>query len=129
MARSFRDLEVWKTGLEIAEVTYRVSAKFPDSERFGMISQMRRAAVSIPSNIAEGWGRGTRANLANFISIARGSACELESLSDLALRLKLLGSEDYDVLVELLRNFGRSSYSFMDSVKTNMVRDGLADYD
>lgn len=73
------DLEVWKDGMRLAREVYRVSAAFPDSERFGLTAQIRRAAVSVPSNIAEGAGRGGRLEYARFLRIARGSLMELDT--------------------------------------------------
>jgi len=74
----------------LAEIVYRVTRSFPADERFGLVSQMRRAAVSVPSNIAEGAARRTSAEYLNFLHIARGSLAELETQSTLALRLSML---------------------------------------
>jgi len=76
--QSYRDLRVWKTAVELALEVYRITESFPQSERFGLTSQLRRAAVSIASNIAEGHGRSSRGEFRNFLSIARGSAIEVE---------------------------------------------------
>ena len=80
MARRYVKLKVWRAGIELVRETYRKTRNLPDSERFGLISQMRRAAVSIPANIAEGYGRGSDAELRRFLLIARGSLFELETL-------------------------------------------------
>ena len=87
--RDFRDLDVWHEARKLAAVVYRVSRKMPPEEQFGMTSQMRRAAISIPTNIAEGCGRGTQGDLQRFLEIAMGSASELESL------LVIAGDLDY----------------------------------
>jgi four helix bundle protein len=79
MAGSFQDLVVWKKSIELALSVYRLTAQFPDAERFGLTNQMRRAAVSISSNIAEGAGRATKGEFLQFLGIARGSNFELES--------------------------------------------------
>ena len=76
--KDFRDLKVWAKAHELALHVYRVTAQFPAEERYGMSAQMRRCAVSIPSNIAEGCGRGSDADFARFLQMAMGSACELE---------------------------------------------------
>jgi four helix bundle protein len=76
--QSYRDLRVWKTAVELALEVYRITESFPQSERFGLTSQLRRAAVSIASNIAEGHARSSRGEYRNFLSIARGSAVEVE---------------------------------------------------
>jgi four helix bundle protein len=75
----YRDLEVWQMGRVLAKKTYELTRSFPDDERFGLISQLRRAAVSIPSNIAEGWGRHYTAEFVQFLRKANGSRTELET--------------------------------------------------
>lgn len=82
--KSFRDLRVWHLAKTLAVDIYRLTEKFPKAEMFGLTSQMRRAAVSIPSNIAEGRMRGTRKDYVSFLRIANGSAAELETQLDIA---------------------------------------------
>jgi four helix bundle protein len=76
--QSYRDLRVWNTAVELTLEVYRITESFPQSERFGLTAQLRRAAVSVPSNIAEGHARNTRGEYRQFLSIARGSAVEVE---------------------------------------------------
>ena len=76
--RSYRDLTVWNTAVQLTLEVYHITESFPQSERFGLTSQLRRAAVSIPSNIAEGHARSTRGEYRNFLSAARGSTIEVE---------------------------------------------------
>lgn len=76
---SFRDLVIWQKGLEIAKLVYQLTGKLPKDELFGLVSQLRRASVSIPSNIAEGRGRSTRKDFVQFLHIAQGSLAELET--------------------------------------------------
>lgn len=87
--QSFRDLIVWQHAMEVTELIYVFASRLPNDERFGPVSQMCRAAVSVPSNIAEGWGRGTSRDrqLLSFLRIARGSLFELETQLELAPRL------------------------------------------
>lgn len=80
-------------------VIYDVTSRFPDEERFGLISQMRRAAVSIPSNIAEGMGRGSAKELIRFLLIARGSLHEIRSQLETVRLLSFLSKEDFDKLM------------------------------
>jgi four helix bundle protein len=87
MINSFRDLDVWRLGVELAETVYRLTARFPKAELFCLTAQMRRAAVSIPSNIAEGRARNTSREFLHFLSISRGSLAELETQLELAIRL------------------------------------------
>ena len=124
----FRDLQVWQTGMKIAEAVYGATSAFPDSERFGMTNQMRRAAISIPSNIAEGWGRNTAAHLANFIKIARGSANELDTLVELAHRIGYLSDEQQASLDDHVQTFGRQSHALLSSVQGRMVREIPTEY-
>jgi len=79
MAESFRDLIVWQRAVELSLAAYRLTSAFPRDERFGLTDQMRRAAVSVASNLAEGTGRSTRGEFVQFVGHARGSICELQT--------------------------------------------------
>ena len=81
MPISYRDLDVWKVSILLIAEAYRVTAKLPPDERFGLTAQIRRSAVSIACNIAEGYGRATRGEYLNQLSVARGSLNELETLA------------------------------------------------
>ena len=87
--RSYRDLVAWQRARDLVREVYLLTAKFPVGERFGLVSQMDRAAVSVPSNIAEGYGRATTQDYLHFLRIARGSAYELETQLVLAEDLGL----------------------------------------
>lgn len=87
MFRSFRDLRVWQAGMELAVEVYELTGVFPKHEIYGLTSQMRRAAVSVPSNIAEGHTRESTTEYLRFISIAHGSLAELQTQLELAGRL------------------------------------------
>ena len=87
MERRHHKLEVWQDGMLLVEHIYRLTASFPSDERFGLTFQIRRAAVSVPSNIAEGAARRSRAEYVQFLSIARGSLSELETQALIAKRL------------------------------------------
>ena len=90
--QSYKDLVVWQKGIELAKLIYKVTAQFPGEEKFGLVSQMRRAAVSIPSNIAEGQARHTTGEFIQFISHAEGSVAELDTQLILSLELKFCSS-------------------------------------
>jgi len=94
----YRQLRVWRQAHNVALATYRATAGFPASELYGLTSQMRRAAVSIPANIAEGTGRNTQKELARFCRIALGSATELDYHVLLACELGLLVPRDHEEL-------------------------------
>lgn len=87
--RKHHGLKAWQEGIELAQAIYMLSAAFPSDERFGMTSQMRRAAVSVPSNITEGAARNTKKEFAHFLTIARGSLSELDTQLILAEKLGL----------------------------------------
>jgi four helix bundle protein len=89
-AEGFRDLVVWQKGIEVAKLTYSLTRTFPADEKFGLVSQMRRAAVSISSNIAEGQARHTTGEFIQFISHAEGSVAELSTPFHLAIELGFL---------------------------------------
>src|ERR1043165_7231634 len=77
--KSYRDLLVWQKGIDLVVIAYKATARFPTSEIYGLMSQIRRASTSIPANIAEGYGRGSRRDYAQFLFIAQGSLKELET--------------------------------------------------
>lgn len=105
--QSFRDLIVWQRSVELSLDIYRGTADFPGDERFGLVSQLRRAAVSVPSNIAEGYGRGSRSDYLRFLKVARGSLFELETQMTIACRLGYLREQVFDRLDELSKEVGR----------------------
>jgi len=84
---SYRDLQVWQRGVDLTERIYQATQPFPPDEQFGLVAQLRRAAVSIPSNIAEGWGRMSTAEFIRFLSIAHGSLTEVETQIIVSRRL------------------------------------------
>lgn len=92
--RSHEDLIVWQKAMELAVTVYAAATKLPHEEMYGLRSQMTRAAVSIPANIAEGHGRGTAKSYANFLMIARGSLMELLTFMKLAQRLQYLTAQE-----------------------------------
>jgi four helix bundle protein len=92
--RGYKDLVVWQKGMQLTESIYQITRKFPAEERFGLISQMRRAAVSIPSNIAEGQARNTTGEFIQFVSHAEGSLAELETQLLLSVKLKFCKVEE-----------------------------------
>lgn len=101
---SYRSLIVWQKGFEVSLAVYRLTKTFPDDERYGLVSQMRRSAVSIPSNIAEGYARGSKASFHQFLRIAYGSAAELETQLLLAKELKYHKETDIEeLLIEVMK--------------------------
>ena len=101
--KSYRDLIAWQRARELVKEVYLLTATFPVGERFGLVSQMDRAAVSIPSNVAEGYGRATTQDYLHFLRIARGSAYELETQLVLAEDLGLCGRDAASKVVGTLQ--------------------------
>lgn len=100
--KSYRDLSVWQLGIEIAEDIYVLTRSFPKEEVYGMTSQIRRAATSIPANIAEGNARESLKDYLRFIAIANGSLAEVETFLELAVRLRYLSAETAEALIQKL---------------------------
>jgi four helix bundle protein len=105
--QNFKDLIVWQKGISLAKATYRLTAKFPGEEKFGLVAQMRRAAVSIPSNIAEGQARHTTGEFVQFISHAEGSTAELETQVVLSIELGFADSKGAKAAFILLDDIRR----------------------
>jgi four helix bundle protein len=107
MAKSFRELKVWKKAVDLALLVYEITAQFPKQETYGLSSQMQRASVSIASNIAEGSARGTRRDFRQFVKLAEGSNCELQTQLLIARRLRYASGEKCDVLDGLSDEVGK----------------------
>ncbi len=106
-SRNYRDLIVWQKSMDMAEDVYRSTRTFPVEERYGMTAQLRRAAVSVPSNIAEGQGRRTAGEFRQALSVENGSRCEIETQVDLATRLGYLGPDVSARLMSQAEEVGR----------------------
>lgn len=101
---TYRELIVWQKSFNLIPIIYRLTSTLPDTERFGLISQMQRAAVSIPSNIAEGKKRGTKKDFVQFLHIAGGSAAELETQLMATEKIYKIGAKEaLDMLDEIQR--------------------------
>ena len=97
----YQNLTVWQKAMVLAKDIYKVTASYPKSETFGLVSQMRRCVVSIPSNIAEGYGRGTNKDLVHFLYTSLGSSNELETQLILSREFTYLTDEDASMLLQL----------------------------
>lgn len=100
--RSYKDLVVWQKGIALAKLIYQLTNKFPSEEKFGLVAQMRRAAVSIPSNVAEGQARHTTGEFIQFISHAEGSLAELDTQLILSIELRFDRTENTAAAFELI---------------------------
>lgn len=115
MIDSFRELVVWQKGMDLAVLVYTASAAFPNAERFGLTSQIRRAAVSIPSNVAEGKAVGGK-TYPHQVKIALGSEAELQTQVELAKRLKMIDARQADDLLERISEVGRMLTRLLNSL-------------
>jgi len=102
MTQSFRELTVWQKSMELVMQLYGITMRFPKSEVYGLTSQMRRAAVAIPSNIAEGYVRKHRKEYAQFVNIAFASGAELETQLEISKKLRYVTDSDYFAIISLL---------------------------
>ena len=115
--RSYRDLIVWQDAMALAELCYRLVAKFPKDELYGITSQIRRAAVSVPSNIAEGYGRESAGSYVQFLKTSRGSLRELETQLMLCERIGLAQAEDVAQALEQCDSVGKKLHGLIVSVQ------------
>ena len=104
---SYRDLIVWKKSMTLTQEIYRLTKLLPKDELFSLTNQMRRAAVSIPSNIAEGQDRNSKKEFLNFLAIARGSRAELETQLQICVRVGYLNDTDITEVMQLLNEVGK----------------------
>jgi four helix bundle protein len=111
--RNFRDLNIWKQGMEIVEDVYRLTKEFPREELYGLSAQMRRCAVSIPSNVAEGFTRKHNKEYKQFLYISLGSCAELETQIEIAFRLKYLNEQAKEVLLEKKNHVTRMTMNLL----------------
>ncbi len=116
--QDYKKLTIWSKSKALAVQIYKATDDFPRHEKFGITNQMRRAAVSIPSNIAEGAGRKTPRDFSQFLSIAIGSTNELESLMIIAAELEFLSPEEFNELTKIIVDIRKMIYSFQDKLVT-----------
>jgi len=118
MAQSFRDLQVWQRAMQLTVTIYRLTQSFPREERYGLTNQLRRSAVSIPSNIAEGQGCATAGEFRQFLGMARGSNCEVQTQLEIARALKFGNSDLIDEAESFSNEVRKMLFGLMDSIKT-----------
>src|SRR5208282_4121687 len=117
--RSYRDLRVWQEGMDLAEACYRLTKRFPKDELFGMTSQIRRAACSVPANIAEGYGRDSKGDYIQFLRIAQGSLKEVETHLILCTRVSLLTVEEAQGILENCDRLGKMLHRLIRSLQNS----------
>lgn len=117
MSRSFRGMTVWQRAIELTVAVYQLTSAFPPSERFGLTNQLRRAAVSVASNIAEGYGRSTKGEYLQFLGHARGSNSEVETQLVIARELGFDPRERIDHTEEICSEIGRMLGAIMKTLR------------
>ena len=115
--KSYKDLQVWNKAMDLTTMVYDALKTFPPKEEYGLSSQMRRSSVSIPSNIAEGYGRNSTLDYCRFLQIALGSAYELETQVELARRLDYVDNDTANKLTTQLTEVGRMLNSLINKIK------------
>ncbi len=116
--RTYRDLAVWQKSIELTQAVYEMTrgASIPQDERFGLTAQMRRAAVSVPSNIAEGQARRTAGDFVRFLYVARGSLAELDTQALVALNLKYMSKQDHGHLTARIDELQRMLFRLIEKL-------------
>lgn len=115
--RKYKHLDIWNKAILLVDEIYNLTKVFPKEEMFGLSQQMKRAAVSIPSNIAEGAGRNSELQFIQFLSIASGSATELETQSIIANRQNYISNEQLEIILKLIDDIQKMNYKLQ--VKLN----------
>lgn len=116
---SYRDLLVWQKSLDLSIKIYTLTSKFSEDERYGLISQMRRAAVSIPSNIAEGRCRGTKKDFVQFLRIALGSCAELTTQLEICGRLSIIKEQEFSAIFDQLQEIAKMLNGLIGKLSSN----------
>lgn len=124
MKHSFKDLKIWQKSRFLVAEAYKLTQIFPKEELFGLSSQIRRAAVSVSSNIAEGCGRDTEPQLAQFLDISMGSLCELETQFIIAYDLNFIKEEQLNHIINLIIELQLMMQSFKIKVRSNIKNSG-----
>jgi len=115
--KSYKDLKIWTNGIEIVELVYLITKDFPKQEQFGLTSQIRRCSISIPSNIAEGWGRAYNKSSLAFLRIARASLYELDTQLIISRKLNYIDENNFKTLSDLILAESKMLNAFMTSIK------------
>jgi four helix bundle protein len=118
--KSYKDLLIWQKGIEIVTATYKLTRSFPNEELFALSNQLKRASISIPSNIAEGYGRNTEKSFSHFLDISRGSLFELETQLTIAKKLNFITDENlYNQITSLIDEESKMINAFTKKLKAN----------
>lgn len=122
MGQSFRDLQVWHRAIELTVAVYALTENFPRKEMFALSNQLQRAAVSVASNIAEGYGRGTKRDYLHFLTVARGSNCEVQTQLEIAKKLSFGKMADLTVAENLSVEVSKMLHGLLKSLRGEEAR-------
>jgi four helix bundle protein len=122
MKHNFRELKIWQRGIELSVMIYEISNDFPSEERYGLCSQLRRASVSVPSNIAEGSSRNSQKEFIHYLSIASGSCAEVETQLEIAKRLGFVNEAQLANPLNETREIQKMIHSFSASIESKLLR-------
>jgi len=114
---NFKELNVWKIGIDLVTDIYQITNTFPKSETFGLTSQIRRSAISIPSNIAEGAGKSSKKDFSRFLEMAYSSSCELETQLIIANKLAYLDKQQFNLISKKLISIQKMLYKLINSMR------------
>ena len=120
---SHKKLDVWKKSIELVSEVYRLTSKFPIQEHYGLSSQIRRSAISVPSNISEGVARTSKLETLRFLDIARASVVELDTQIEIAVKLNYLSDSDTTTLFEMINHTFAMLSKFIKSIKNDKRSD------
>lgn len=113
---NYQNLKIWEKSMELVEKTYLLMKRLPDDEKFGLISQIKRCSISVPSNIAEGAGRNSNKEFKYFLSVANGSTTELETQVQLTVRLSFVENKEVKEILNLCAEIKKMNYALQKSL-------------
>ncbi len=120
--KTYRELIAWQKGIDLVIHIYKITREFPKEELYGLVDQMKRSAVSVPSNIAEGFGRHSDNDFIRFMNISRGSLFELQTQLEISLRLDFVKPEEYENLMQLTVEVDKILNALISKIKQNLPK-------
>ena len=117
---NLKELKIWNKAIDLTVETYKATANFPSEEKYGLTSQIRKSAVSIPSNIAEGAGRNSNGEFVHFLGIANGSSYELQTQLIVSNKLQLISDETVSPLLNQIDEIQKMNYKFQQTINSNV---------
>ena len=122
MRHEYRKLKIWQKSMDLSVLIYKTTGQFPKDEIYALVSQLKRAVVSIPSNIAEGSGRNTDKEFIQFLFITYGSSCELDTQIELSKRLNFISEEEYNSITSEINEIQKMIFKLRDKLLNNLAK-------